>query len=177
MASTKFYVFLLLLPAVSSKSQCFPLLSLYRSRYSRNPWDEVWAISHGPGLINLYGKVKDDFFIIAELGVVDHGGIVLVTVVFLDSGEESFIDGHSIIKKMDTSWSGRWLIGTCSSWWFLFSRDQNPGSTLCIWACWVWLSFANHEEYPRCSMELAFFLQFLFLLSPWWQSCKRNRKA
>lgn len=46
------------------------------------------------GLFLTVGKVKDDFFIIAELGVVDHGGIVLVTVVFLDSGEESFIDGH-----------------------------------------------------------------------------------
>lgn len=138
MASTKFYAFLLPLPVASSGSQCSPRLSLCRSQYSRNLWDEVWAISRDPGLNNWYGKVEDDLFVIAEPGVVDHGGVVLVTVVFLDFGEESLINGNSNIEKMGTSWFGRWLTWTCSSWWFLFSRDRSPGSTLCIWACWVW---------------------------------------
>lgn len=107
MASTKFYAFLLPLPVASSGSQCSPRLSLYRSPYSQNLWDEVWVISRGPGLNDLYGKVKDDFFVIAELSVIDHGRVVLVTVVFLDLGEESLIDGNSNIEKMDTSWFGR----------------------------------------------------------------------
>lgn len=50
MASTKFYAFLLPLPVASSGSQCSPRLFLCRSQYSRNLWDEVWAISRDPGL-------------------------------------------------------------------------------------------------------------------------------
>lgn len=59
----------------------------------------MWAISRDPGLNSSYWKVKDDLLVIAELGVVDHSGVVLVAVVFLDLGEEPLIDGNSIIKR------------------------------------------------------------------------------
>jgi len=65
------------------------------------------AISRDPGLKDAYGKVEDDFFIIAKSGIVNHSGIVFVAVVFLDFGEKPLINGNSMLDKMNTSWSGR----------------------------------------------------------------------